>query len=61
MADEWLAWLNGGHIATCLAAGRRAFDAEVVAVEGPAPTYEVRIAFRRGEPSPFTTENMHPD
>ena len=44
VADEWLAWLNGGHIAECLAAGG-ALDAEIVAVEGTTLTYEVRYRY----------------
>jgi isopentenyldiphosphate isomerase len=44
VADEWLAWLNGGHIADCLAAGG-ALDAEIIAVEGAALTYEVRYRY----------------
>ena len=43
-ADEWLKWLNSGHIAECLAAGG-ALDAETVAVDGPMLTYEVRYRY----------------
>jgi isopentenyldiphosphate isomerase len=44
VADEWLAWLHGGHVAECLAAGG-ALGAEIVAVEGAALTYEVRYRY----------------
>jgi isopentenyldiphosphate isomerase len=44
VAEEWLAWLNGGHVAECLAAGG-ALDAEIVAVDGAALTYEVRYRY----------------
>jgi hypothetical protein len=40
VADEWLEWLNGRHVADCLAAGG-ALDAEVIAVDGESLTYEV--------------------
>jgi 8-oxo-dGTP pyrophosphatase MutT (NUDIX family) len=43
VADEWLAWLNGGHIAEVLAGG--ACDAEIVALEGATIAYEVRYHF----------------
>lgn len=43
LADEWLRWLQGGHIADVLAAG--ALDAEIVALDGPRPAFEVRYHF----------------
>lgn len=43
VAAEWLAWLQGGHVAEVLAAG--ACDAEIVALDGPKPAFEVRYHF----------------
>lgn len=42
VADEWLAWLKGGHIAACLAAGG-ALDAVIIASDDL--TYEVRYRY----------------
>jgi isopentenyldiphosphate isomerase len=44
VADEWLAWLDGGHIAECLMAGG-ALDAEIIALDGESLTYEVRYRY----------------
>lgn len=43
VADEWLRWLTAGHIAEVLAGG--ATDAELIALDGPTPTLEVRYHF----------------
>lgn len=43
LADEWLAWLRGGHIADLLAGG--ATVAEIIAIDQPPLTYEVRYRF----------------
>jgi hypothetical protein len=43
LAAEWLRWLEDGHLAEVLAGG--ATDAEVVALDGPEPSYEVRYHF----------------
>ena len=43
VAEEWLRWLEGGHIAAVLAAG--ASDAEVVELDGPNRRIEVRYHF----------------
>jgi isopentenyldiphosphate isomerase len=44
VADEWLKWLDHGHIAECLAACG-ALDADVVALDGSPLTYEVRYHY----------------
>lgn len=46
-AAEWLAWLRGGHVGDVLAAG--ATTAEIIALDQPALTYEVRYRFRSRE------------
>jgi hypothetical protein len=43
LAEEWLRWLRGGHIADVLAGGATA--AEIVAVDGPERSFEVRYRF----------------
>jgi hypothetical protein len=43
LADAWLHWLTGGHIADVLAGG--ATDAELVELDGPTRTFEVRYHF----------------
>ncbi len=43
MAEEWLDWLRGGHIADVLAGG--ATSAEIIALDQPALTFEVRYRF----------------
>jgi antitoxin (DNA-binding transcriptional repressor) of toxin-antitoxin stability system len=43
VADEWLAWLRDGHIAEILAEG--ATSAEIIALDQPDLTYEVRYRF----------------
>jgi hypothetical protein len=43
LADEWLRWLTGGHIADVLAGG--ATDAELVELDGPTRAFEVRYHF----------------
>ena len=43
VADEWLAWLNGSHLAAVFAGG--AHDAEIIAIDGIAIAYEVRYRF----------------
>jgi hypothetical protein len=43
LADEWLRWLIGGHIAEVLAGGATA--GEVVGLIGDKPTFEVRYRF----------------
>jgi hypothetical protein len=43
LIDEWLGWLVPGHIADVLAGGATA--AEVIELDGPQPTFEVRYHF----------------
>src|SRR5262245_34754256 len=43
LAEAWLRWLRGGHVADVLAGGATA--AEVVKLDGPAVAYEVRYRF----------------
>ena len=43
LAEEWLRWLEAGHIAEVLAGG--ASDAEIVVLDEPSLTYEVRYHF----------------
>lgn len=43
LADEWLLWLTSGHIAEVLAGG--ATDAEVIELDGPERSFEVRYHF----------------
>ncbi len=43
MAKEWLRWLMDGHVAEVLARG--AADAEIVALDGPGCSFEVRYHF----------------
>src|SRR5262245_51181790 len=43
LAEAWLAWLRGGHIAEVLAGG--ATRAEIVAMDGAENAYEVRYRF----------------
>jgi hypothetical protein len=43
VADEWLRWLQAGHVADVLGAG--AVDAEIIALDGPRPAFEVRYHF----------------
>jgi hypothetical protein len=51
LAEDWLTWLKTGHIADVLAGG--AMDAEILEMEGPNPSYEVRYHFPSRET--FTT------
>ncbi len=43
LANEWLRWLRGGHIAEVLAGG--ATRAEIITLDGEACAYEVRYCF----------------
>jgi hypothetical protein len=43
LTDEWLSWLREGHVASVLAAG--ASDVEIVELDGPARSVEVRYHF----------------
>ena len=43
VADEWLAWLTGGHLAEVLTGG--ATDAEVIEQDGSPRSFEVRYHF----------------
>lgn len=43
LADSWLAWLRGGHIAEVIAGG--ATNAEIVAMDGPEAAFEIRYRF----------------
>jgi hypothetical protein len=43
LAEAWLRWLRGGHVAAVLAGG--AARAEIVALDGPPLCYEVRYHF----------------
>jgi hypothetical protein len=43
LADQWLRWLAAGHVAQVLAAG--ATGAEVVELDGPQRSFEVRYHF----------------
>jgi hypothetical protein len=43
VAEEWLRWLRGGHLLEVLAGG--ATTAEIIALDGPTPSYEVRYRF----------------
>lgn len=43
LAEEWLRWLTGGHIAEVLAGG--ATDAEMIELDGPQRSFEVRYHF----------------
>lgn len=43
LVEDWLRWLREGHIAEVLAGG--ATDAEILEVEGPEPSFEVRYHF----------------
>jgi hypothetical protein len=43
LAEEWLGWLRGGHIAEVLAGG--ATSAEIVALDEPSHAYEARYRF----------------
>jgi 8-oxo-dGTP pyrophosphatase MutT (NUDIX family) len=43
VADEWLAWLQAGHVAEVLGGG--ATDAEIVELDGPIRSFEVRYHF----------------
>jgi hypothetical protein len=43
LAEEWLRWLAEGHIAEVLAGG--ASDAEVIELDGPGRSFEVRYHF----------------
>jgi Domain of unknown function (DUF4286) len=47
VAQDWLGWLRGGHIAEVLAGG--AIAAEIVALDGPDCTYEVHYRFSSRE------------
>jgi hypothetical protein len=40
---DWLRWLREGHVAEVLANGAQ--DAEIVKLDAPSPTYEVRFHF----------------
>jgi hypothetical protein len=43
VVEAWLGWLRGGHIAEVLAGG--AIRAEIVALDGPDPVYEIHYRF----------------
>jgi hypothetical protein len=43
LVESWLRWLRQGHIAAVLAGG--AVRAEIVALDGPTPSFEVRYWF----------------
>jgi Domain of unknown function (DUF4286) len=43
LADEWLRWLADGHLAEVLAGG--ANDAEVIELDSPPRSFEVRYHF----------------
>src|SRR5262245_35302085 len=43
LADEWLRWLREGHVAEVLAGG--ATRAEIVELDGPPRSFEVRYRF----------------
>jgi hypothetical protein len=43
LAEEWLRWLAGGHIDDVLAGG--ATRAEVIELDGPTRSFEVRYRF----------------
>src|SRR5262249_38654907 len=43
LADAWLRWLRDGHVAAVLAGG--ATDAEIIALDGPGRSFEVRYHF----------------
>jgi len=43
VADQWLRWLTGGHVAEVLAAG--AVAAEITVLDGPGHVLEVRYHF----------------
>jgi len=49
LADAWLRWLRGGHIAEVLAGG--ALDAEIVELDTPGPerAFSVRYHFKSRE------------
>src|SRR5262245_18200429 len=47
VADDWLKWLVDGHIADVIAAG--ALDAEIVELDGPHRSFEIRYHFRSRE------------
>jgi hypothetical protein len=43
LVDPWLKWLREGHIAAVLTGG--ATDAEIVLLDSPAHSYEIRYRF----------------
>jgi Domain of unknown function (DUF4286) len=43
VAEEWLGWLNAGHVAEVLAGG--ATRAEIIALDGKPLSFEVRYHF----------------
>jgi hypothetical protein len=43
VAEEWLGWLNAGHVAEVLAGG--ATRAEIIALDGTPLSFEVRYHF----------------
>ncbi len=43
LAEQWLRWLRGGHIADVIAGG--ATSAEIVRMDGTEQSYEVRYRF----------------
>jgi hypothetical protein len=43
VADDWLRWLRGGHVAEVLAGG--ATDAEIVKLDGDVIAFDVRYHF----------------
>src|SRR5262245_45904119 len=43
LVEDWLTWLKHGHIADVLAGG--ASDAEIIELEGPSPSFEIRYHF----------------
>jgi hypothetical protein len=47
LAEEWLGWLRDRHIADVLAGG--ASDAEIIELEGPERSFEIRYHFASRE------------
>jgi hypothetical protein len=47
LASEWLRWLTERHIADVLSAGAR--DAEIIQLDGPAQSFEIRYHFASRE------------
>jgi hypothetical protein len=43
LVEDWLSWLQGGHIADVLAGG--ASDVEIIEMEASSPSFEIRYHF----------------